>query len=90
MSGELWMETLTPEDLKTMGYKPYKSYVRVSPPARFPSEDYADESLMNIDFSHNDSPGTKEEFVQFMAANAGKGMLNKRAPRKYTHLDFVT
>jgi len=73
-----------------VGYKPHKSYVRVSPPARFPSEDYAAESLTNSDFTVGGTPGTREEFIQFMAANAGKGMLNKRAPRKYTNLDFVT
>ena len=73
--GNEWTSDITPEDLPTMGWKEYKNYIRLSPPASI-SHAMGEIHITNQDIEDY-APGTREEFVELLTTRAS-GTLKKR------------
>ena len=67
---------ITPDDLETLGWKEYKRYIRLSPPASI-SHGVGEVHIANEELQGRNSPGTREEFVEFLTNRAG-AQLKKR------------
>ena len=77
-----WSSMITPDDLESLGWKEYKKYIRLSPPQSI-SHGVDETHITNDDLSRGGSPGTREEFVEFLTNRAGK-QLKKRKIYKAT------
>ena len=71
---------VTPNDLETLGWKEYKRYIRLSPPSAL-SHAMGEIHITNDDLSHSSSPGTREEFVEFLTNRAGKTLKKRKIYR---------
>ena len=71
---------VTPKDLETLGWKEYKRYIRLSPPAAL-SHAMGEIHIANDDLSSSYSPGTREEFVEFLTKRAGKTLKKRKIYR---------
>ena len=71
---------LTPNDLESLGWKEYKKYIRLSPPDSI-SHAVDEIHITNDDLSSSYSPGTREEFVEFLTNRAGKTLKKRKIHR---------
>lgn len=71
---------VTPNDLETLGWKEYKRYIRLSPPDAL-SHAMGEIHITNDDLSDSSSPGTREEFVEFLTNRAGKTLKKRKIYR---------
>jgi hypothetical protein len=71
---------IVPNDLESLGWKEYKRYVRLSPPESI-SHGVGEIHITNDDFSSGHSPGTREEFVEFLTKRAGKPLKKRKIYR---------
>ena len=78
--GDAWTSEITPSDLETLGWKEYKRYIRLSPPHSI-SHGVGEIHIINDDFSSGHSPGTREEFVEFLTKRAGKTLKKRKIYR---------
>jgi len=75
-----FQSVIVPNDLESLGWKEYKKYIRLSPPESISHA--ADEiHITNDDFSGGHSPGTREEFVEFLTNRAGKTLKKRKIYR---------
>ena len=85
--GDEWSSTITPNDLETLGWKEYKKYIRLSPPASI-SHGMGEIHITNDDIESH-SPGTRQDFVDFLTKRAGKTLkkrkIYKSPPPLYDH-----
>ena len=72
--------TIVPNDLESLGWKEYKRYIRLSPPDSI-SHGVGEVHITNDDFSGGHSPGTREEFVEFLTKRAGKTLKKRKIYR---------
>ena len=70
---------VTPNDLETLGWKEYKRYIRLSPPASM-SHAIGEIHIANDDIE-NHSPGTRQDFVDFLKNRAGKTLKKRKIYR---------
>lgn len=70
---------VTPNDLETLGWKEYKRYIRLSPPASM-SHAIGEIHIANDDIE-NHSPGTRQDFVDFLKKRAGKTLKKRKIYR---------
>jgi hypothetical protein len=71
---------LGPNDLESLGWKEYKKYIRLSPPNSI-SHAVDEIHITNDDLSRSSSPGTREEFVDFLTNRAGKTLKKRKIYR---------
>ena len=79
MSNE-FQAMIVPNDLESLGWKEYKRYIRLSAPESI-SHVIDEIHITNDDFSHSSSPGTREEFVEFLTNRAGKTLKKRKIHR---------
>ena len=72
--------TIVPNDLESLGWKEYKRYIRLSPPSSI-SHAVGEIHITNDDFSSGHSPGTREEFVDFLTKRGGKTLKKRKIYR---------
>jgi hypothetical protein len=77
--GNEWTSTVTPDDLETLGWKEYKKYIRLSPPASM-SHAVGEIHIANQEIEDY-APGTREEFVEFLTKRAGKTLKKRKIYR---------
>lgn len=77
--GDKFISTITPKDLETLGWKEYKRYVRLSPPQSI-SHGVGEIHITNDEFGSG-SPGTREEFVEFLTNRAGQTLKKRKIYR---------
>lgn len=79
--GDAFTASLAPDDLESLGWKKYKRYIRISPPNAI-SHVMGDVHISKEnDFTYSNTPGTYEEFVDFLERRAGK-TLKRRPPQR--------
>jgi len=71
---------IVPNDLESLGWKEYKRYIRLSPPSSI-SHAVDEIHITNDDLSRGHSPGTREEFVEFLTNRAGKTLKKRKIYR---------
>ncbi len=71
---------IVPNDLESLGWKEYKRYIRLSPPNSI-SHGVGEIHITNDDFDPGRSPGTREEFVEFLTSRAGKTLKKRKIYR---------
>ncbi len=79
MSGE-FQALVVPNDLESLGWKEYKRYIRLSAPESI-SHAVDEIHITNDDLSGGHSPGTREEFVEFLTNRAGKTLKKRKIYR---------
>ena len=79
MSGQ-FTAMVVPNDLESLGWKEYKRYVRLSPPESI-SHVMDEIHITDDDLSYSGSPGTREEFVEFLTNRAGKKLKKRKIYR---------
>ena len=79
MSNE-FASLIVPNDLESLGWKEYKRYVRLSPPDSI-SHGVGEVHITNDDLSGGHSPGTREEFIEFLTNRAGKTLKKRKIYR---------
>ncbi len=72
--------TIVPNDLESLGWKEYKRYIRLSPPSSI-SHAVGEIHITDDDFSGGHSPGTREEFIEFLTNRAGKTLKKRKIYR---------
>ena len=77
--GNEWASSITPEDLSSMGWKEYKNYIRLSPPASI-SHAMGEIHIMNQDIEGS-GMGTRQDFVDFLTQRAGKPLKKRKIYR---------
>jgi hypothetical protein len=75
-----FQSVIVPNDLESLGWKEYKRYVRLSPPDSI-SHGVGEIHITNDDFTSGHSPGTREEFVEFLTSRAGKTLKKRKVYR---------
>jgi hypothetical protein len=75
MSNE-WSSTITPDDLESLGWKEYKRYIRLSPPASI-SHSMGEIHITNRDLEQY-GPGSRQDFVDFLTNRAGKTLKKRK------------
>ena len=70
---------VTPSDLETLGWKEYKRYIRLSPPASM-SHAMGEIHIANQDIEQH-GPGTRQDFVDFLTKRAGKTLKKRKIYR---------
>jgi len=78
--GDAWTSSITPNDLETLGWKEYKRYIRLSPPHSI-SHGVGEIHITNDDLSAGHSPGTREEFIEFLTTRAGRTLKKRKIYR---------
>ena len=71
---------IVPNDLESLGWKEYKRYIRLSPPSSI-SHAVGEVHITNDDLSAGHSPGTREEFIEFLTNRAGKTLKKRKIYR---------
>jgi len=72
---------ITPDDLETLGWKKYKRYIRLSPPDSISHAIGEIHISKEDDFSYSNTPGTYEEFIDFLERRAGKTLKKRKIYR---------
>jgi len=86
--GDAWTSQIEPDDMKDIKWKEYKKYIRLSPPHSI-SHGAGEIHITNEDLTpppRGHSPGTREEFVEFLTNRAGKTLKKRkiyRSPAPY-------
>ena len=86
--GNHWTSRIEPDDMKDIKWKEYKKYIRLSPPYSI-SHAVGEIHITNDDLAPSPgghSPGTREEFVEFLTNRAGKNLKKRkiyRSPAPY-------
>jgi hypothetical protein len=75
-----FQSVIVPNDLESLGWKEYKRYIRLSPPSSI-SHAVGEIHITNDDLSGGYSPGTREEFVEFLTSRAGKTLKKRKIYR---------
>ena len=75
-----FQSVIVPNDLESLGWKEYKKYIRLSPPESI-SHAMDEIHITNDDLSGGHSPGTREEFVEFLTNRAGKTLKKRKIYR---------
>ena len=79
--GMHWTSTIEPDDMPDIKWKQYKRYIRLKPP-RSISHGVGEVNISKEDhFEYSSTPGTYEEFIEFLENRAG-GQLGRRAPTR--------
>ena len=71
---------IVPNDLESLGWKEYKRYIRLSPPSSI-SHAVDEIHITNDDLSSGHSPGTRQDFVDFLTNRAGKTLKKRKIYR---------
>ena len=77
--GDEFISELAPDDLKSLGWKQYKRYIRLSPPHSISHA--VDEIHVTPDRVSSAGPGTYEEFVDFLERRAGRTLKKRKIYR---------
>jgi hypothetical protein len=77
--GNEWTSSITPEDLPSIGWKEYKNYIRLSPPASI-SHAMGEIHIMNHEIEGS-GMGTRQDFVDFLTQRAGKPLKKRKIYR---------
>ena len=77
--GREFISELAPDDLESLGWKPYKRYIRLSPPNSISHA--VDEIHITPDRVAGAGPGTYEEFVDFLERRAGRALKKRKIYR---------
>ena len=75
--GKEWTSQIEPDDMKDIKWKEYKRYIRLTPPSSI-SHGVGEIHITRDDIGSS-SPGTYEEFIEFLNRRAG-GQLGRRKP----------
>ena len=81
--GNQWSSQIEPSDMKDIKWKEYKRYIRLSPPYSI-SHGVGEIHIPNEDLTPSPgghSPGTREEFVEFLTNRAGKTLKKRKIYR---------
>ena len=70
-----WGESITPDDLKTLGWKRYKNYIRLSPPQSI------SHGVDEVHVTNDDLDGKRKGFEEFLTRRAGKTLKNRKIYR---------
>lgn len=73
--GKAWGESITPDDLKTLGWKLYKNYIRLSPPQSI------SHGVDEVHITNDTLAGNRKGFEEFLTRRAGKTLKNRKRRR---------
>ena len=77
--GNHWTSRIEPDDMKDIKWKQYKKYIRLKPPRSISHGVGEIHITKEDDFEYSNTPGTYEEFIEFLEKRAG-GQLGRRKP----------